>query len=262
MTSVAERTRRKRKRLLVERAKTQPSAPTVSRIEAARKHVETKTAKEDAPFAEKRKNTNPCPVHWLIERKLITQPQHKAAVEFARDWFDSQATPRTTATMEPRGDKGHDDWDHTDVLEAHGRFRWIEVRLTGEAWKILQAVVLHEMSVGDWITGLKTKLAEAKKRHDAIRSQRADAVSLRPSAEQRLLVAALEKKLQESTNEINELMVTIVDKHVAMRHLRTGLDELILLRREYWIEHGEDGLQPGMALTPAAEVERRELLGV
>lgn len=53
-----------------------------------------------------------------------------------------------------------------------------------------------------------------------------------------------------------------MDKDVAMRRLRSGLDELILLRREFWLEHGEDGLREGDALTPAAAMERRELLGV
>ena len=256
MTSMGAR----RRQAKANRMKARPTAETSSAIVASRKRTEV-SAKEDRPYAEKRKTMAQCPIDWLARHSHITLIERQAARDFARDWYTAGRSTIVTATMEPRT-PGRADWDTTEAIEAHSRFRWITVRIEPQAhWSVLEAVVLHEKPIVEWIAGMKAAYERAKDIDEAKRAELRRLIGPRMSSEDHSRALDLETELKTSHASLAVLIASIVDKSVAMRNLHAALAQLVRLRREYWHEYGADGQQAGKALTVEAERERAELFG-
>ncbi len=227
LSSAAYRRRRRKARAQAERAAGKPL--TAQAIASRHDHV---TAAEDRPYAAKRQAMAVSPVAWLKARDLITEDQHSAAVGWARDWYGASLAPSITATLEPRI-PGEATWTREAALDAYARYRWVQRRLTAPSWRVLDAVVLQEVPIATWLDGLRQGLKAARDRDAQIRQEILSTIDRTRGDERRTALEALDRDLAVIEVEIHRLTATIVDRAVAMRQLRAGLDELVRLRAEY-----------------------------
>lgn len=157
MTSVGQR---RRNHKLARRAKPAPTTATLSMLEQISRRIATVTAKEEAPYAAKRRANRKAPLDTLAERSSITLQQHSAGWQYARDWYRG-TQPRSLTARYELAIRGTDDLEPVGQIEAYRRYRCVTDQVPAEELSVLQHVCLEERPVGQWDANRKRKKGTA-----------------------------------------------------------------------------------------------------